>query len=376
MQSFKVTLLLILLLFNCFPVIVKASDDSNSGQLTTISQIDQAQLINTLKVLSQNINDSQLRQLINNLESQIKSSDHPSGVTCNSGTTFVDASGSVTAMVVNGSLTCPLGSGTGSILLQLLKIQSYMDSKNLTSGSFYALVKSLLVNGTSIYLNQIVLQQLLGLSELNQNGVPYGLANESPSQASIDLQAIASLLSSVNPDLAAQLLRVAAGIKVSQNSNSLPPVQPGQLPIQVNNIPVSPTALSLPTSYIVYLVPILTFPALLFLFRRKIASLLGKQKTLEDEFYDKKSEIVYPRTNKEKIIQTFQKAVLLLGQKGIRKMKYETHREFSERLSSYNFSGDFRSIAGLYEKAKFSNAEVNVDDVSEAEQKYRKLESS
>lgn len=374
MRSFSVMLLLLLLLFSCFPVIVRASDDSNSGQLTTMSQIDQAQLINALNVLSQNINDTQLRQLINDFESQIKSSNYLSGGTCNSGngTSIVYPSGSATSIMRNGTLTCSSG-GAGSILL---KIQSYMNSKNLTSGSLYALVKSLSVNGTSIFLDQMVLQQLLGLSELNQNGVPRGLTNESPSQASIDLQAIASLLSSINPDLAAQLLRIAAGIKVSQSSNSLPVVQPGPLPIQVNNIPVSPTVPSLPTSYVFYLVPILAVPAVLFLFRRKIASLLGEQKTLEDEFYDKKNEIVYPRTNKEKIIQIFQKAVLLLGQKGIRKMKYETHREFSERLSSYIFSRDFRGIAGLYEKAKFSNAEIKVEDVSEAEQRYRRLESS
>jgi hypothetical protein len=352
-------LVTVVLIFVITPYVAKASDDSNNGNLTTTTQINVNQLVNTLNVLSQNVNDTYLKQLIKNLENEIQSGNNSPSVTL---CTFSNSSS------VNNCQN-------GGAISDLSRIKSYIDSnKQQVPGSLYSLLNSLYVNNEGVFLNETLLQQLLNLSSLNQYGVPRGLENETPQQASIDLQTLASLLSTLNPDLVAQMLNLAAGIKVSQGTIPSVPVQAG--PIPISNIPISPVEPVMGPSYPYYLIPVLVLITIIIIFRGKISSLLGSQRIPEDVYFDMGKVIEFPRTNRDKIIQTFQKAIHLMVRRGIRKMIYETHREFSNKLASHSVHRDFSKLAELYEKAKFSGIEVNTADVIEAQQAYTRLEET
>ena len=343
MRTFGIALLLFLLLFSYLPATVRASDDSNNGQLTPTPQIE-GQLFNTISQLSQNINDSHLKQLIKEFENQ------------------VNTGGNISAATT------------------LAEIQSYINSNRLSiPGSLYSLLNSLYISNNQLYLNQTLLSQLLGLLRLDQNGVPSGLANENPAQASIDLQAIGSFLSYIDPRLAAEIFNIAAGIQVSptqERPTQSQYVQAAPSLPQLNNIPISPIELKplIPSSLAYFFIPILIIPIMLLLFRKKMLPLLGEQKIPDDIFVNNIDVIKHPSTNREKIIHIFQKSLRFISLKGIKKMVHETHREFSQRISGNKFSSEFSTISNLYEKAKFSGSEIKFEDVLEAERSYQRLE--
>lgn len=333
-----------------------ASDDSNSGQLTSLTQLDPQQLANSLNLLNQNVNDTYIKSLISQLASEINNGNYEEA---NCSTNNTSSFGN--------SFYCRNG-------VTLSLIQNYVNTNpNSVPGSLYALLNSLVYSNGQFYLNQQMLARLLGLSNLNNNGIPSGLSNESPEQASIDLQTLSSLLSNVNPDLMAQLLNDAAGIQFS--GNQTPNAQFKLNPPPVNNI-AAPIKTEISLSSYIYYLPILVFCALIFFIRKKISSFLGNQRLPEDEDYDTFNLDFKPRNNREKIIMIFRKSVFLVGVKGIKKMKFETHREFTQRLSNTQFYRDFRNIAELYEKAKFTLFEVGDQEVFFAEESYSKLEST
>jgi hypothetical protein len=352
-QGYKLLIALVLLGFVLLSPVatVIAADDTNSGNLTPNQTLTPQQVASALTTLAQNTNDSSIQQLLQQLNSQVKSGDN---------------------------------AGASSTILQL-KADS-LNNPNM-SASMKALLQSLSAGKNGLTIDPQLLSALLGAN--NPNGVPSNVSNESPSRIPVDLNTLANLLQYVDPTLASSLLGAAGQpTQVGQGQKSIPITPPG---INLNKLGLpaisTPTfgsvsgGVSLPAvNPVDFAFPLLVAAAAIgvFLSRHRFGRLLGSQRvpTMGEVGVVEPDLGVAPSTPKERIIFIFHKSVRLMSGRGVPKFRHETHREFSSKCSERPEGENIGTISSLYEKAVFSGNEVTPSDATLAEREGESVEKT
>ncbi|MDA4117404.1 MAG: DUF4129 domain-containing protein [Thaumarchaeota archaeon] len=342
-----------LLLFGSFLAVpALAADDSNSGPLTPAPTISSQQLNSALGSLAQGSNDTQLQQLLTQLQSQLNSGD------------------------LNGA---------ASTLLQLQNYSS--DPQNNVSESLNALLQSMSVGGNGASIDANALASLLNASQTSQAA---NTSSQTQQKLSVDMQTLANLLQYANPAIASQLLQNSA--LLSQNAFAGSSGQAGGSPIKLPGVSGFP-GLSLPSvggpsvsvggvagglpaitpTVVAIPVIILAAVAALFLSRNRVMRLVGSQRLprlpasfggVRDDGVD--SDFI-PSDPRRRIEFYFGKAVSLMARRGVPKLESETAREFSSKCESRQEEPHVKTISSLYEKAKFSGQSVGQPDADSAE---------
>jgi len=316
-----------------------AADDTNSAPLTQGSTVSPQALSSALSQLAQGTNDTQLQGLINQLDTQLESGNY------------------------------------GSAASTLLELQGYSNN-NSVPDSLKALLQSLSINGDGASIDPTLLSKLLGTN----SGGAADLANENPNKMSLDLSSLANLLQGVDPSLASQLLQQSTSLAgagaISANSPGQIVTPPG-IPnlaiaapsLAAPSLPMSgPAAVPLvsPTSLVLPLAVLLAVVAL-FLSRKSLAKLAGKQALPGVSLAsDEEEPMIIPGEPRRRIAFYFAKTVSVMGRRGVTKMKYETHREFYQKLDERAEKPYVGTISTLYEKAKFSGQEVTQAEADQA----------
>jgi len=317
-----------------------AADDTNSAPLTQGSTVSPQALSSALSQLAQGDNDTQLQGLINQLNTQLETGNY------------------------------------GSAASTLLELQGYSNNNNSVPDSLKALLQSLSVNGDGASIDPTLLSKLLGTN----SGGAAGLANESPNKMSLDLSTLANLLQGVDPSLASQLLQQSsslAGTGAIKASSTGPIVTPPGVPnlaisapsLPAPSLPVGgPAAVPLvsPTSLVAPLAVLVAVIAL-YLSRNSLARLAGKQALPGAPLASDGDEpTIVPSDPKRRIAFYFAKTVSVMGRRGVPKMKFETHREFYQKLDERAEKPYVGTISTLYEKAKFSGQDVTQAEADQA----------
>ncbi len=331
-------LCIVLVLIVCFSPRVQAADDSNSGNLATAQTINNQQLNATISVLSQNLNNSQAKQLVSQLQSQI-------------------AQGNV--------------SGEASTLAQLKNLIN--ENNTGMSSSFQDLLKSMYVGNNGLTIDPNLLASLLG--SINANGVPSGLAGESPQQSSSDLVALASLLKGIDPSLAQQLLTDASmidqGQAVQGDNGNLQVPKAGNIPVPKPPSPFSAGPPKLPSTNLILMmvIPIIIVGVGLGLYfsRARIGATLGRRII---PFAGAPEDTSIPDYNpadpRGRIIYYFHRAVQVMRLRGVSKLTSETHREFEAKCAERIEAPDVSGLSTLYERAKFSGQDIVSSEADDA----------
>jgi hypothetical protein len=330
---------------------VFASDDSNSSNLSVQQNVNPQALSSTLSILAQGLNDSQTKQLVNQLSTELK----------------------------NGNT-----SAAAATLQQLQNAARSGAGQNM-SGALKALVQSIQVskNGTTVNANELA--STLGVSNSTSSGVPSSLANQNPEASVQDLQALANLLKYVDPTLADQLASQAGQIEQNQSS-SIPAPAPISLPSTgaggFSAPSINPPALTVPpiqdlpeVNPVLFAAPVIVVlaAALIFASRRRFVGTAATQLRGSET----SSELVEQydgRDAKKRIMFYFSKAVRLMENRGMGKDRSETHREFSSRFNGRVEQPHISRVSELYEKAKFSGDAVVTSEADEAQAELSLLE--
>jgi hypothetical protein len=346
---FIVSIMLIFLV--SFMPRVYSADDSNSGQLAQSQTLNNQQLNSTLNALSLNLNNSEAKQLMSQLQTQMASNDT---------------------------------SGEAATLAQLKQVASTNSSG--MSSSLQDLLKSLYVGNTGLTVDPNLLASSLG--NTNSNGMPSGLASESPQQAASDLQTLASLLQGIDPSLSQQFSSDASMINQGQaqtgSNETLPIPKSAGLPVPqppALSTPAlsTPAIIKFPTMSLVLMIvgPIIIISAGLAIFfsRSRLGTLLGSRvspngTTIEDTTMPE----FLPNDPKGRIIYFFHKTVQIMRLRGVSKLTSETHREFNAKCSNRIEGPNVSRVSGLYEKAKFSGQDIVSSEADEAARNLANIE--
>ena len=68
------------------------------------------------------------------------------------------------------------------------------------------------------------------------------------------------------------------------------------------------------------------------------------------------------------VVYYFRRTVAAMGKKGVTKLHFETHREFSTKCTPWPEAKPVGQVSSIYEKAMFSGREVTRTDVDEAKE--------
>ena len=359
----KVLLLLLLpLLFSAIAKPVLASDDSNSGDFNPIpsaqppsqSNTNATDTIAAIDKLSHGLNDTALNSLVDRLKNDVH----------------------------NGNNT----DATETIR----ELQSYVTSSQGTglSPSLKDLIQSLTIGPNGLSVDPSLLQSLLG--DPNQNGIPAGLAGMDPALAAGDLSSLSNLMKGIDPTAALSLAQESQQIQdllslggSPKGTGGIPTPPPIQLNAPngggfVSQLPkISPGVgsgfqlgkidLTIIAPFIIAAVAV----ALLILRRSSIArwsrritpsspKKLGKP--------EKPDAGLNLRNARDLVIFYFRKTVAAMHKRGVPRLVFETHREFSAKCSPRPEAQPFGQVASLYEKAMFSGREVTQADVDGAKE--------
>ncbi len=328
---------------------VFAADDSNSGNLSPNPTLNPQQLASTLSTLGQGVNDSNVQKLLNQFNSQVKS----------------------------GNTT-----GADSALLQL---KSDAQNNPKVSASLKALLQSVSVGQNGFTVDPALLSALLGENSNTGNGVPTNLKNESPAQLSLDLNTLANLLQYVDPNLASALLGAGGGVSQGSGGPGLSIAPPGinpntlSLPAVIPPLVGSVGGSSLPAlnpAEIIFPVVVIIAIVAIFFSRSRLGRMLGSQRLPgEDEMGMQEPDFESnPGSPRGRIVGVFRRTVRIMKERGVAKLKHETHREFSSKCSDRPEGQRVGTIASLYEKALFSGKEVTESEATLAENEAESLE--
>lgn len=381
-------LLAAILLLSVISPHVYASDDSNPGNLTPITNSNGAtpttdQIIQMLNNLTQNgnttpgsngVNQTQLNQLTNQLESQLKSGNNV---------------------------------GAQQTLKQLQQLSQSPQGSDM-SPLLRDLLESMSVNSNGLNLNTGLLQSLIG--QPGANGMPTGLLGMDPATADRQLASLASALNNMDPQTASNLLQYSVQIQNSIGSGLLSGNGPGGLgggsgnlgtPTipNVSNIPnllrqsggvggpslpsvgtLTPGVPSLAGFGIPLLAIIIAAVAAIagfFLLKnrfhglgtRKIPGMIKRKPVKPDEGLNLNS----PR---DLIVYYFRRVVGAMRKRGVDKLDQDTHREFSDKVQPRPEAPPVKNISVLYEKAMFSGREVTMPDADNAKGYLTQVETS
>jgi hypothetical protein len=327
-----------------------AADDSNAGQLTQTPTVTPQQLNAALSALAGGSNDTQMRQLISQLQSQLAGGNY---------------------------------NGAASTLVQL----QGLGKQGGLSPSLNALLQSLAVGSNGATIDAKTLASLLRASQ--------GGTGASQQKLSVDMQTLANLMQYVNATMASQLLQDSQLLSQNafvggngQSGGNAPIALPGLSTLPgVSMPPIGGPSLSVggPSGGLPS-IPLTTFAvpligaamvAALFLFRGRVVRLIGTQSlpgmALLRRGRDEGDGGVVPSDPRRRIEYYFGRAVRLMGRRGVPKLDHETHREFSANCESKPERPQVGTISSLYEKAKFSGQEVGGPEADAAASAYNEM---
>ncbi len=332
--------LVLILLFVAMPA--RASDDSNSGNLARTPTVNTQATAAALNALSQNLNDTRLRQEVNQFNSQIGAGNYKAAAST------------------------------------LAQLRLDAEKNPNSSAGLEALLKSLNVGPNGLSIDQNLLSSLLGLNNSLGGGPTSKFANESPQQVSLDLNTLSNLLQGVNPALAADLFK-ASQSALGASGTGLPGFQLGNIhppSISPPSIGGGPAAISSNPAEVILPILLIGGVLVVFLSRRRIVNGLGTQalpgsyRLEDDDFYSG----LDPMDPRQRIIMLFGRTIQIMRGKGVPKLRNETHREFSSRLEGRQDGPHVSKISSLYEKARFSPLDVAPADAEDAQREVEMLE--
>jgi hypothetical protein len=340
----------LLLLASLLAIPARGADDSNSGQLALAPTVSSEQLNSALGSLALGANDTQLQQLLSQLQSQLNSGDFR---------------------------------GAASTLLVLQNYSS--DPQHKVPESLNALLQSMSVGSGGAGIDANTLASILNANQANR-----GPPNETQQKLSVDMQTLANLLQYANPSIASQLLQNSEALSQSAFAGSssgqkgVPPIKlPGISSLSDISLPsvggpsvsmggvagglpaLTPTVVAIPLIMIVAV-------AAVFLSRNRVIKLIGAQNlpgmpsALRGKVDEGSDDDSIPSDLRERIEFYFGKVVRLMARRGVPKLQSETAREFSSKCESRPEQPQVTAVSSLYEKAKFSGQEVGQPDADHA----------
>jgi len=343
---------LVSLTFSSVPV--HAADDSNGGQLGQVPTLSAQQLNSAITALSQGQATGQLQQLLSQFQSQMSAGNYSA------------------AASTLGTLQGLSSSDPGSV-----------------PPSLNALLQSLSVgdNGASVDGSTLESQ----LSAASNSG-------ESPQRLSSDMASLASLMQYANSTLASELLQnstlfsqsafTGAGGSLGTAPVSLPGVS-GFSGMSVPSVGapslgvrgISAGVPNVPLDAFILPMVLVAAAVGLYYSRGRIAKVAGSGRLPSIPFLRRSAASPetagpVPGDPKSKIEYYFGRAVALMGRRGVPKLEWETHREFSTKCEPEPENPHMSTISGLYERAKFSGEEVSGSDASLAASSFSSMEKS
>jgi len=324
-----------------------AADDSNAGQLTQTPTVTPQQLNEALSALAQGSNDTQVQQLMTQLQSQLAGGNYGGAAS-----TLVDLKG--------------------------------LGQQGRVPPSLNALLQSLSVGPNGATIDAKTLANLLRANQ--------GTSSGSQQKLSVDMATLANLMQYVNATMASQLLQNSQLLNQNafaggggQSGGGPPIAMPGLSSLPGLSIPpVGGPSLSvggpsggLPAIPLTeFAIPLLVVAAVagLFLSRGRVIRLIGTQSlpgmALLRRGRDEGDSGVVPTDPRRRIEYYFGRAVRVMGRRGVPKLDFETHREFSSKCETTPERPQVGTISTLYEKAKFSGQEVGAPDADTAASAY------
>jgi len=273
----------------------------------------------------------------------------------------------------------------------LRELQNYASSSQGTalSPSLKDLIQSLTLGPNGLSVDPSMLQSLLG--DPNQEGIPAGLRGMDPALASRDLLSLSGLLKGIDPTAALSLAQESREIQDSILSGLFggSPPESGGLPkpppIQISGLngagfssplpsvsPVSASGFQLGKPDLTTIAPILIAVIAVTLLIMKRSSLTHWSRRITPSSPKRLGKPEKPdvglnlRNARDLVIFYFRKAVAAMHKRGVPRLHFETHREFSAKCSPRPEAEPIGQISFLYEKAMFSGQEVTLADVDEA----------
>jgi len=233
----------------------------------------------------------------------------------------------------------------------------------------------------------------------DSTGVPQGLSGTSPASAASQLTALSTMTANSNPGLsllfgsdASQILRLLNPSPTDYTGpfQGIPPLPPITAP-SIGSLPplsgtagalgVAPQALGNPPNIfpgigspsglvLIPIVAILSGIIAVMVFRKKSVIGLLKKRTLTGmEIGGPTPQAsLDPENPRHAIILSFRRAVGLMLGRGVPKMPFETHREFSTKCETRPEKPYVGRISSIYERAVFSGRIVNQTHVNDARQ--------
>jgi hypothetical protein len=300
-----------------------------------------------LSALAGGTNDTQVQKLISQLQSQLSAGNY---------------------------------NGAASTLVQL----KGLGQKGGVPPSLDALLQSLGVGPNGATIDAKTLANLLRANQ--------GATGASQQKLSVDMQTLANLMQYVNATMASQLLQNSQLLSQNafvgsngQSGGNAPIAIPGlstlpglsMPPIGGPSLSVGGPSGGLPAIPLTtFAIPLLVAAAIaaLFLSRGRVTRLIGAQSLpgmgLLRRGRDDGDSGVAPTDPRRRIEYYFGRAVRLMGRRGVPKLDFETHREFSSKCESTPERPQVGTISSLYEKAKFSGQDVGAPDADTAASAY------
>ena len=287
----------------------------------------------------------------------------------------------------------------------LRNIQKQLDDPGSTASqqlptSLKDVLKSTKCTDSGCNVDWSQLDRMIQPYNTDSTGVPEGLSGENPASVADQLRTLAGMAASADPNLAqamsvdvSQIMKYLNGSS-SDYSGPLPNLKPPNLIIPDTSGtngqsaggagigPGAPSIGALPgigTSAGLVLVPIIAILAgfLAYVFLRKKTLLEGPGiapdlKSLGPGDFTIAS--LDPQDPRHSIILSFRRVVTLMFGRGIAKLNFETHREFSTKCEVTPERPYVGRIASLYERAMFSGRSVTGVHAEDARRQVKLIE--
>ena len=268
----------------------------------------------------------------------------------------------------------------------------------LFRSSLKDLIQSLTIGPNGLAPDPSLLKSLLG--DPNQDGIPAGLTGMDPARAAADLLSLADLMKGIDPSEALSLAQESQQIRDLLSGSlggspsgtggipTLPPIQinglnGGRFVTKLPNVsPGLGAGFQLGKIDLISIAPIIIAViglAILVMKRSTLARWSRRitpsspKKTGKPEKSDKGLNLRNPR---DLVIYYFRKTVAAMHKKGVPRLIFETHREFSDKCSTRPERRPVGQVSSLYEKAMFSGGEVTQTDVEEAKESSLRVEKT
>jgi hypothetical protein len=269
-------------------------------------------------------------------------------------------------------------------------LKNYVDTGQLAgmTPAVQDLVKSLELSPAGLGVNSQTLKNLVGPAGLD--GMPAGLSGMDTGLAANDLQAFSGLLKNADPGTAGEFANFAAQLTdfggITGGANHLPKTPAISLPktsgisgigsgLSSFHLPMfspgTPTLLNGvgdPILVLVLIVVLASSISLLVLHKKGYLVMMRKRVAPFLAKIGGKAGGSGMRSPRDTVIHYFGETVSTMNTRGVPRLRYETHREFSSKCSPRPEAPPVSGISTLYEKAMFSGQEVTQPDADEAQQ--------